>query len=246
MTQTPGRPLIDSFRFDLPASWQQVDLDRETFRSSLERSLADAGSPSLSLAERRKLELAWSRFAQLSEQNGVVGASVLLQVFDIPSNDDADQTEESAAPSVVLATLTTGVLDAGDGRGDGDGDGAKMSFGTAFLAMLSPGENGDPSSAIIPRETLVEDPEFLDFGGARAVRFKQLRPLADRLAKNSDAAELRAIQDTYLVEFPDEGNRLLAIQFFSPNTSLSEQFFNLFRTIAGTVRFYRKGEPTYD
>jgi hypothetical protein len=238
MTQTPGRPLIDSFRFDLPSSWQQVDLDRETFSSSLERSLADAGSSSLSMAERRKLELAWSRFAQLSEQNGVVGASVLLQLFDAPSDEDGDQSAESSVPSVVLATLTTAVLDSGDVD--------ELSFGTAFLAMLSPAENGDPSSAIIPRETLVEDPEFLDLGGYRAVRFKQLRPLGDRLEKNSDTSELRAIQDTYLVEFPDEGNRLLAIQFFSPNTALSEQFFNLFRTIAGTVRFYRKGEPTYD
>lgn len=100
----------------------------------------------------------------------------------------------------------------------------------ALLRAVSRSDGGDAALSLEP-------PSRVRLPVGSAVRLRRHHEPGGRGTRNGTYVE------TYLVPH-DAGERLLTVQFATPNTTLIASFQSLFEKIVQTVRIFRPGDPT--
>lgn len=232
---------IDTIRIDLPNSWRQVPADREGLEEVMAAMRRTEQWPTLKPAEQRQVEIMMQRLLVDVEGAGVRFAAVYSDVIDdVPAESPADSTAEGSSAT--------------SGTADGDGNSANVAY--LLVSMLSSADFGTtlpmtpavlqaalsltrPRAEDGPTVTNLAPPEIVTIRAGQAVL---LRRLVEQRLKGFDS--LMLYSQSYFVPVPTVTDRLVVLQFLTPQVGDSEVFGRYFAAVANGVRFYGEGDST--
>jgi hypothetical protein len=215
---------VDSFRIDVPASWQELPLDLPSLRASLQERSGDEWDR-LDPVDRRRIDLYLQRLLVDIESVDARFVAVFSEVIT---------DEDGAAGDVPLvAACVVSVL----GR---DGMGSELPLTPAVVqAAMSLSRDEEAPVLAGVRSTNLAEPAIVELPHAAAVLVRRLVEVRQR---GSESAAIAT--ETYFLSVADRYEQLVVAQFSTPNLADASLLSELFAEIAATVRFYREGEET--
>lgn len=223
--------MIDAFRVNLPESWREVPADAAAVERALEQLATTDEWGRLERIEQRRVELFMRRLAEDARVSGVRFAAVFLELVDSGGEVDDVESERSggaasSTPQSLLAGCTATVFDR-----------AALALelpltAEVLQAAMSMERDGDHGIDLEPPATV----ELMSGPAVRLVRIA---------APNSGSSvPMKCFVETYLIPVPEEYDRVIVVQFVTPNIEDSRAFSELFAAIADNVKLYRADEPT--
>lgn len=216
---------VDSFRIDVPSSWQSIPVDRQALREVI--SGLQQAHPQLGPVERRRVELYLQRL--MADLESVEARYVAL--CNVAPEVDEDQDAESADMPPLIAAVIVSLVDQ-----QTIGSSIPLTPAAVLAAMsLTPDATGGAGV----RTSELAPAAIVDLPHARAVR---VRRMVEQKLTARDS--LSIVTESYFVPAPDDYSRMLVVQFSTPNLADATAFSEVFEAIAETIRFYREGEET--
>lgn len=241
--------VVDTFRIDLPPSWQTLPTDAGELRKLLVEQHESTQWKALPRVEQRRTELLIERLIADLHSSRTVFASMFSEIVgtsDTPdtespgagtenaSTDDAASEDAVAGPEsateTLLASCTMSVIER-----SALGSDVPLTADVVLAAMSL--ERNDSEST--EQATNLEPPTIVDLSAGRAVRMVRL--VEQQLSLKE---KVSFFTETYFVPVPEEWETLLVTQFATPNIGDAPVFSELFAAVANTIRFYLEGEPT--
>lgn|GEM_PF-4590177 len=202
---------MDSFVISLPPTWGEIDLDPYRFVETVrERARSDGGDALADSLEFRRQLLAVERILEQSQLAGLVFLAAYGDMVE-PTEDGAEAAITTAAVYLVTAPAARFGVDS-------------LSFADLRVAVS---EMELPANA-----ERADDPIVLDLGQGPVLRESLL--YRDRQRPN----EFAALGLRYFSTIGD-GEGLAVLGFITPNVALSDEFTDLFDSIATTLEFVK-------
>jgi hypothetical protein len=222
--------MIDTYRIDLPGMWQEVPVNQNGYAEWIETLGKQEVWRSLPRIDQRRVEVFLARLGVDLEQTNTSYAAAFVQSVgpdDVIDEDgspvQADETSDEVPEQVLVATLTVSTID-------------RSSFGTSVPlsadVVLAAMSLQTPS----PDTVHLEPPAVVELPAGEAVRIVRL---LDQRTAGAD----KVFAETFFIPVPPACDRLLVVQFATPNVGDARLFSELFGAIVSTVTMYDESEP---
>lgn len=213
---------IESFRIDVPASWQELPLDLPSLRATLAGAQGGEEWERVDSSERRRIDLYLQRLLVDIES---VDARYVAVYSELIEADGEVVDDVPLAASCVVSIVDRASL------------GSELPLTTAVIQAAMSVTPPDKGVLARERSTNLAEPTIVQLEHITAVKVCRLLEM-----RYSARETISVANETYFVPLPDEFERVIVIQFSTPNIEDAEIFSDLFAAIAGTVTIYREGE----
>lgn len=218
--------ITDTFRIDLPDNWHEVPIEPDDFRRHVLGIFDEAEWRSVPPVERRRVELFVERVVADLRRADARFASVLLE-------NVAESEAGAGDGGLVVAGVTVAIMSR-----EQLGSEVPLTAEVMHMAMSSTDDRPKDETQSRTRTTNIEPPAIIELPVGRVVRLVRL------MERGGPKDVSRFFTETYLVPMPDDFERLLMVQFATPQVEDARPYSDLFAAVARTLHCYRVGEPT--
>ena len=215
---------VDSFRIDLPASWQELPRDLPALKAALAGAHEDEAWQRLDPVERRRLDLYLQRLLVDIES---VDARFVAVYSELIETEEGQVDDTPLVASCVVSLLDQQTV------------GSELPLTCAVIQAAMSMTDADGPVLANQRTTNLAEPTIVELAHVSAVLVKRLLEI-----RYSSSDTISVASETYFVPIADTFEQVIVVQFSTPNLEDAPIFSDLFAEIAGTITVYREGEDT--